>query len=58
MTISNAVVQVDNGYGTIGASLSTSDTALTFTSGHGARFPAVAAGQILHCVLINSTNVA
>lgn len=57
MTISNSLVLVDNGYGTIGAALATGDTTLTFTTGHGARFPAVASGQMLSCCILNSNNV-
>lgn len=57
MTIANSIVLVDNGFGTIGSGLAVGDTALAFTTGHGARFPVVAAGQVLNCVLINATNV-
>lgn len=57
MTIANSIVLSDNAYGTIAVGLSVSDTAMTFTTGHGARFPAVAAGQVLYCCLLNSTNV-
>lgn len=57
MAITNSVVLADNAYGTIASGLSVSDTALVFTTGHGARFPTVAAGQVLYCCLLNSTNV-
>lgn len=57
MTITASAVLVDNGYGTLGGALSTSDTTLTFTTGHGARFPAVASGQVLMCCILNSNNV-
>lgn len=57
MTISNSIVLATNAFGTIGSGLSVSDTALAFTTGHGARFPAVAAGQVLYCTLVNPTNV-
>lgn len=57
MTIANSIVLADNAYGTIASGLSVSDTALLFTTGHGARFPAVAAGQVLYCCILNATNV-
>lgn len=57
MTIANSIVLADNAYGTIATGLSVSDTALSFTTGHGARFPAVAAGQVMYCCLLNSGNV-
>lgn len=57
MTIANSIILADNAYGTIAVSLATGDTGLTFTTGHGARFPAVAAGQVLYCCFLNSTNV-
>lgn len=56
MPIANSIVVSDNAYGTIASGLSVSTTALAFTSGHGARFPAVAAGQCLNCCLLNSNN--
>lgn len=57
MSISDLVVLGDNSFGTIGSGLIASDTALAFTSGHGARFPAVAAGQELFCCILNANNV-
>lgn len=57
MTIANSIVLADNAYGTIGSGLAVGDTALAFTTGHGARFPTVAAGQVLYCCILNSTNV-
>lgn len=51
------LVFADNAYGTIGSGLIASDTTLAFTSGHGARFPAVAAGQALYCCILNANNV-
>jgi hypothetical protein len=59
MTIANSLVLTgsDNAFGTIGVGLTTSGTSLTFTTGHGARFPAVAAGQVLYACLLNATNV-
>lgn len=57
MTIANSIVLSDNSYGTLASGLTVSDATLIFTTGHGARFPAVAAGQVLYCVILNSTNV-
>lgn len=57
MTIANSIVLADNAYGTIASGLAVGDTALTFTTGHGARFPVVAAGQVLYCCILNSTNI-
>lgn len=57
MTISDLVVLADNAYGTLASGLIASDTALAFTSGHGARFPVVAAGQELFCCILNANNV-
>ena len=57
MTIANSILLADNAFGTIASGLTVSDTTLTFTTGHGARFPVVAAGQILYLTLLNSTNV-
>lgn len=57
MTIANSIIISDNAFGTIASGLSTSDTALAFTSGHGARFPVVAAGQALNCCILNANNV-
>lgn len=57
MPNTTSAVLVDNGYGTIGAALATGTTTLTFTTGHGARFPAVASGQVLMCCILNSNNI-
>lgn len=53
----NSLVLGDNCYGTLGSGLTAVGTSLTFTSGHGARFPTVVAGQVLYCCLLNSNNV-
>lgn len=53
----SSIQLADNSFGTLAAGLAVGDTALAFTSGHGARFPAVAAGQVLNCCLLNSSNV-
>ncbi len=55
-TIQNTIL-TDNAYGTIASGLAASDTALTFTTGHGARFPVVASPNVLYCCLLNSGNV-
>ena len=47
----------DNAYGTLGGALASTASALSFTSGHGARFPAVSAGECLYVCLLNSNNV-
>jgi hypothetical protein len=52
-----ALILEDNSYGTLASGLAAGDTALTFTAGHGARFPAVAAGDSLYCCLLNTSNV-
>ena len=57
MTIATSIVLADNAFGTIASGLAVGDTTLAFTTGHGARFPAVAAGQVLYLTLLNSTNV-
>ena len=51
------VVLGDNAYATLGGALASTASSLTFTSGHGARFPAVSAGQNLYACLLNSNNV-
>lgn len=53
---SSSLQLADNAYGTLASGLAVGDTTLTFTSGHGARFPAVAAGQVLNCCILNSNN--
>jgi microcystin-dependent protein len=57
MSAALSVLFADNAYGTISTSLAVGDTALNFTTGHGARFPVVAAGQVLYCTMVDSTNV-
>lgn len=57
MTISQSIVLADNAFATIASGLAVSDTSLTFTTGQGARFPVVAAGQVLSCCLLNANNV-
>lgn len=47
----------DNAYGTLAVGLATGDTALTFTSGHGARFPTVTAPDVLYCCILNTSNI-
>ena len=54
--ISN-VVLADNAFGTLGAGLVVGDTTLTFTSGHGARFPAVTGSQNMYLCILNSSNL-
>jgi hypothetical protein len=55
--MTDTVLYVDNTYGTISGSLTAAATSITLTAGHGARFPAVAANQILYATLLNSANV-
>lgn len=55
--MANSIVLEDNAFGTLASGLAASDTTLTFTTGHGARFPAVASGQVLYCCLLNANNV-
>lgn len=57
MTISNSIVLADGAFGTLASSLAITDTTLAFTTGHGARFPAVVSGQVMYLCLINSGNV-
>ena len=52
-----SVKLADNAYGTLGGALASTASSITFTSGHGARFPAVAAGECLYVCLLNSNNV-
>ena len=51
-----ATLLADNSYGTLASGLAVGDTALSFTSGHGARFPTVSAGDLLYCCILNSAN--
>jgi hypothetical protein len=52
-----SLVLADNAYGTLASGLTASDTTLSFTAGHGARFPTVPAGSQLYCCILNSNNV-
>ena len=52
-----SVKLADNAYGTLGGALASTASSITFTSGNGARFPAVAAGECLYVCLLNSNNV-
>src|SRR5258706_16395794 len=55
-----AVVLADNAYGTLNAAISTTDSAITLSAGHGARFPVVSTGSgaaSMYACLINSGNV-
>lgn len=57
MTISNSIVLADGAFGTLASSLAVTDTTLAFTTGHGARFPAVVSGQVMYLCILNSGNV-
>lgn len=46
----------NNAYGTLNASISTSDASLTLASGQGARFPSLGAGDFFYCTLIDTSN--
>jgi hypothetical protein len=52
-----ATLLADNAYGTLGGALTTTDTTLNFTSGHGARFPTVTAPDVLYCCILNDNNI-
>lgn len=52
-----ATLLADNAFGTLGSGLLTSDTTLNFTAGHGARFPAVTAPDVLYCCILNASNI-
>lgn len=55
------VVLADNAYGTLNVAIAATDSSITLTSGHGARFPAVVStgsgAAPLYACLINSGNV-
>ena len=55
--MADTVLFTDNTYGTISGALTASDTSISLTTGHGARFPAVATGQVLYATLLNSSNI-
>lgn len=46
----------NNAYGTLNASISTSDTSLTLSSGQGARFPTLTTGDYFYATLIDTSN--
>lgn len=46
----------NNAYGTLNASISSSDASLTLASGQGARFPSLGAGDFFYCTLIDTSN--
>lgn len=46
----------NNAYGTLNASISSSDASLTLASGQGARFPSLGAGDYFYCTLIDTSN--
>lgn len=55
--MANTVIFQDNVYGTLASGITSVTTSLSLTTGHGARFPVVAANQIMHATLVNSSNV-
>lgn len=55
--MADTVLFSDNIYGSIASGLTTTDTTIALTSGHGARFPTVASGQVLYATLLNSANL-
>ena len=57
MSTAPGTIISDNVYGTLGSGLTAVATSINLTSGHGVRFPAVVAGQVLIATLVNSTNV-
>lgn len=53
-----ATVLSDNAYGSLGASLASTASSITFTSGHGARFPAITStASRAYATILNSNNV-
>ena len=46
----------NNGHSTLAASISSSDTSITVASGHGSRFPSLAAGDYFYATLIDASN--
>lgn len=52
-----SLVLTDNGYGTLAAGIIPADTSISLATGHGARFPAVDAGQCLYLCILNANNV-
>lgn len=55
--MADTLLFTDNTYGTLASGLAIDGTSITLTSGHGARFPTVSAGQILYATLLNSNNI-
>lgn len=47
----------NNAFGTLASSITTSSTTITLTTGQGALFPALAAGDYFYATLINSSNI-
>jgi hypothetical protein len=52
-----ATILQDNAFGTLASGITAGATTLAFTSGHGARFPAVVAPDVLYCCILNTANV-
>lgn len=46
----------NNAYGTLNASIASGDTSLTLSSGQGARFPSLGAGDYFYATLIDTSN--
>jgi hypothetical protein len=46
----------NNAFGTLAASITNSDTSITLTSGQGARFPSLGAGDYFYATLIDTSN--
>lgn len=46
----------NNAYGTLNASITSSNTSLTLSSGQGARFPSLASGDYFYATLIDTSN--
>lgn len=46
----------NNAFGTLASSITNSATTITLTSGNGARFPSLAAGEFFYATLIDSSN--
>ena len=55
--MSDTILFQDNTYGTIASGIGTTDTSISLTSRHGARFPTVVAGQVLYATLVSAANV-
>ena len=46
----------NNAFGTLAASITSSATSITLTTGHGARFPSLGAGDYFYATLIDTSN--